>query len=410
MKVGTNFKLAHTIGLAYPVVSVGLGDELMASARLLATCLLALLVTPVFAGDPHPPQLNISFLAQPEPIVQDGSTRLVYEMVVTNFSNKKYTLDAIEAKTGTSRFTFSGSALADMIVPLGATGAPEDVADRTLDGGRSLVIFLLLDFGAGNAPAAIEHTLSLVGDNNQTHAVVLAPLIVSNETPISVAPPLRGEWIAGDSVNNRKGAAHRRAVLAVNGHAWLAQRYAIDWLQIKTVNGVRTTWKGPEDKNDSYFCYNQSIYSVAAGKVVDAADGLPENVPHSGKYVVPIDFNNAAGNHIVVEIAPRRYVLYAHMRPGTVQAKIGDMVKVGDILGHVGNTGSSTEPHLHMQIDDRPSFLAGNGVPYEFIGGSESGPVTADVSSPNAISFGPIGPQRPFKNDYPAENALVTFK
>jgi hypothetical protein len=42
-------------------------------------------VTPVFAGDPHPPQLNISFLAQPEPIVQDGSTRLVYEMVVTNF-------------------------------------------------------------------------------------------------------------------------------------------------------------------------------------------------------------------------------------------------------------------------------------------------------------------------------------
>jgi len=382
----------------------------MVSARLLVICLLALFVTPVFAGDPHPPQLNISFLAQPEPIVQNGSTRLVYEMVVTNFSNKKYTLDAIEAKAGTSQFTFSGSALADMIIPLGATGSPEGVVDRTIDGGRSLVIFVLLDFGVAKAPGAIEHTLHLVDEKNETHTVVLAPLIVSSETPISVAPPLRGEWIAGDSVNNSKDAAHRRAVLAVDGHAWLAQRYAIDWLQIKTVNGVRTTWKGPEDKNDSYFCYNQSIYSVAAGKVVDAADGLPENVPHSGKYAVPIDFNNAAGNHIVVEIAPRRYVLYAHMRPGTVQAKIGDMVKVGDILGHVGNTGSSTEPHLHMQIDDQPSFLAGNGVPYEFIQGIESGAVTADVSAPTAISFGPIGPQRPFNNDYPAENALVTFK
>jgi len=173
---------------------------------------------------------------------------------------------------------------------------------------------------------------------------------------------------------------------------------------------MRTTWKGPEDKNDSYFCYDEPIYSVAEGKVAAIADGLPENVPHSGKFAIAIDVNNAAGNHVVVEIAPRRYVLYAHMRPGSVQVKVGDVVKVGDILGHVGNTGSSTEPHLHMHIDDQPSFLAGNGVPYEFTEGSESGPVAANVSSPTAISFGPIGRQRPFTNDYPAENALVTFK
>jgi hypothetical protein len=49
------------------------------------------------------------------------------------------------------------------------------------------------------------------------------------------------------------------------------------------------------------------------------ADDLPDNVPHSGKYAVSIDFDNAAGNHVVVEIAPSHYVLYAHMRPGTVQ-------------------------------------------------------------------------------------------
>jgi hypothetical protein len=223
-------------------------------------------------------------------------------------------------------------------------------------------------------------------------------------------PPLRGEWIAGDSASNRPDAAHRRAVLIDNGRAWLAQRYAIDWVQYQTVDGKRTTWKGPEDKNDSYFCYNQPIYSVAAGEVVDASDGMPENVPHSGKYAVGIDFNNAAGNHVVVEIAPHRYVLYAHLRPGTMQVKIGDKVGVGQIIGRVGNTGSSTEPHLHMHIDDRPSFLAGNGVPYEFTKGEASGPVDANVSSRTAISFGPIGPQKPFTEDYPAENAFVTFK
>jgi murein DD-endopeptidase MepM/ murein hydrolase activator NlpD len=85
-------------------------------------------------------------------------------------------------------------------------------------------------------------------------------------------------------------------------------------------------------------------------------------------------------------------------------------VRLGQILGHVGNTGSSAEPHLHMHIDDRPSFLAGNGVPYAFTEGEASGPIQADVSSPTVIHLGPIGAQHPFKNDYPAANALVTFK
>jgi murein DD-endopeptidase MepM/ murein hydrolase activator NlpD len=74
------------------------------------------------------------------------------------------------------------------------------------------------------------------------------------------------------------------------------------------------------------------------------------------------------------------------MRPATVAVKAGDVVRAGQILGHVGNTGSSAEPHLHMHIDDEPSFLGGNGLPYEFASGDESGPIEANVSSPTAVS------------------------
>jgi hypothetical protein len=223
----------------------------------------------------------------------------------------------------------------------------------------------------------IDHTLRVIDDKGATHEVKLAPLAVADEAPILAAPPLRGEWIAGDSASNDVEAAHRRAMLIENGHAWVAQRYAIDWVQYRTVDGKRTTWQGPEDKNESYFCYNQPIYSVATGKVVAAADGMAENMPHSRKYAVPIDFNNAAGNHAVVEIAPHRYVLYAPMRPGSLQVRTGDTAAVGQIIGRVGNTGSSEEPHLHMHIDDQPSFLGGNGMPYEFTSGEASGPVKA---------------------------------
>jgi hypothetical protein len=382
----------------------------MAIARLVVFCCLLLGVAPVFAGDPHAPQLNVSFLAPPAPIVQNGSTRLFYEMLITNFAKTAFVLDTIEAKAGDTQSEVSGATLAPLMIHLGAPATKDDLAVRTIESGRSVMTFLMLDFGKANVPDTVAHTLHVLGDKDDAHDIVLAPLPVVNESPIIVAPPLRGTWIAGDSVNNLPDAAHRRAVIVADGHAWLAQRYAIDWVQIQTVDSMATTFEGAEDKNESYFCYNQPIYSVAAGKVVDMSDGMPENVPHSGAYAVPLDFNNAAGNHVVVEIAPHRYVLYAHMRPGTVQVKLGDRVHTGQILGRVGNTGSSTEPHLHMHIDDQPSFLAGNGVPYEFTEGQASGPVEANVSSPTDIHLGLIGPQRPFKNDYPAENALVTFK
>ena len=383
----------------------------MAFARLMVLAFAAtLFARPATASDPRPPQLQISFLAEPAPIVQYGATKLVYEMAVTNFSKRSYVFDTIEAKAGGSRFSFSDTALAGMMAHLGPWDPVSGPASRTIAGGRSLIVYFMLDLGAEKAPRAIEHTVHVIADDGGAHDIALQPLQVLDEKPIVVAPPLRGVWMAGDSVNNGPDAAHRKTILITDGRAWLAQRYAIDWVQIQKVDGAYTTWKGAEDKNESYFCYDQPIYSVGAGKVVGMADGLPENVPHSGKYAVELSFDNAAGNHVVVEIAPRRYVLYAHMKPGKVRVKTGDTVDIGQILGHVGNTGSSTEPHLHMHIVDQPSFLAGNGLPYAFTAFDASGPVEADVSSPTAINIGTIGPQKPFTNDYPANNAEVTFR
>ena len=283
----------------------------MALAPVLMLALVAALLADVaVAADPRPPQLQVTFLAEPAPIVQYGSTRLVYEMLVTNFSKRSYVLDSIDAKAGAAQSSFSGTALAGMIAHLGPWDPVAGPESRTIAAGRSLVVYFLLDLGHDKAPKAIEHTLHVTADDG-THAIALKPLEVLDEKPIVVAPPLRGVWMAGDSVNNGPDAAHRRTILITDGRPWLAQRYAIDWVQIQKVDGAYTTWKGAEDKNESYFCYDQPIYSVAAGKVVGMADGLPQNIPHSGKYTVELTFDNAAGNHVVVEIAPRRYVLYA---------------------------------------------------------------------------------------------------
>jgi hypothetical protein len=176
------------------------------------------------------------------------------------------------------------------------------------------------------------------------------------------------------------------------------------------VNGSGTTWSGPENKNSSYFCYDAPIYSMTSGRVTEVLNGIPENVPHSGKMAIDVNFVNAGGNHVVVYIGYGLYALYAHMRPGTIKVKVGHEVARGDILGRVGNSGNSTEPHLHEHIVNQPSFLAGQGVPYEFENLQASGTTDIVTKSHDQMYFKNIGALKLFTDDYPAPNAAVSFR
>jgi murein DD-endopeptidase MepM/ murein hydrolase activator NlpD len=75
---------------------------------------------------------------------------------------------------------------------------------------------------------------------------------------------------------------------------------------------------------------------------------------------------NIAGNHVVEDIGGGLYAGYAHMIPGTVTVKAGERVHRGQVLGRLGNSGNSSEPHLHIQVCDAPTFLICEGVPMEF--------------------------------------------
>jgi murein DD-endopeptidase MepM/ murein hydrolase activator NlpD len=68
---------------------------------------------------------------------------------------------------------------------------------------------------------------------------------------------------------------------------------------------------------------------------------------------------------VVEDVGQGRYAFYAHLIPGTVAVKPGDQLKRGQVLGKLGNSGNSTEPHLHFQICDGPKPLLCNGLPFE---------------------------------------------
>ena len=104
--------------------------------------------------------------------------------------------------------------------------------------------------------------------------------------------------------------------------------------------------------------------AVGDGVVVAVKDGIPQNIPGATSRAVPITLETVGGNHVIIDLGKGQFAFYAHLQPGSPRVKVGDRVKAGQVIGLVGNSGNSTEPHLHFHICDRNSPLASEGLPY----------------------------------------------
>ena len=76
-----------------------------------------------------------------------------------------------------------------------------------------------------------------------------------------------------------------------------------------------------------------------------------------------------AGNHVILELAEGRgFVVLAHLRAGSIRVAVGESVTAGREVGDCGNSGNSTQPHLHIQVMDAADPYAARGVPMAFRG------------------------------------------
>ena len=88
---------------------------------------------------------------------------------------------------------------------------------------------------------------------------------------------------------------------------------------------------------------------MANGRIAAVKDGIPENVPGVNSRAVPITLETVGGNHVIIDIGGGRFAFYAHLKHKlALRVKVGDQVKKGQVIGLVGDTGNSTEPHLHF--------------------------------------------------------------
>ncbi|MGB6485144.1 MAG: M23 family metallopeptidase [Candidatus Acidiferrales bacterium] len=306
--------------------------------------------------------IDVTVPIAPTAFKADGKMHLVYELHIVNMSPWDCILTGIEViAPGASNFlaSFSGATLEGMLERPGITVLPKS----KLSPGTNVVVFMWVTIDRKeDVPAAIQHRITVkLGDYPEELSVETDPLTVRTG-PIVITPPLRGDhWVAANGPSNTSG--HRRALIPINGRAVISQRFAIDWVKL---GDDGKTYHGDKLDNKNYYAFGSEALAVADGIVTEVKDGIPLNVPGLASRAVPITLDTIGGNHVILNIGNGCYAFYAHLQPGSIRVRVGDKVHRGQILGLVGNTGNSTEPHLHFHISNASSPLGSEGLPYLF--------------------------------------------
>lgn len=335
-------------------------------------------------ASPTPPQkpltmpVDTSIPQAPTAFQGDAKTHLVYELHISNYSGQPVTLAHLEVvdEKGTELARLGQT---ELVSSLRILGTPEATGMDKLNipGGKTALVYMWITLANPAAiPARLEHKLSVkVGTYPEEFSIRCARVAVGRDLPV-LSAPLRGDnWVAANGPSNT--SAHRRAIIPIDGRARIAQRFAIDWVRVNPDG--QATYTGDPLDNKNYRAYGSEALAVADGTIVATKDGIPQNIPGENSRAVPITLETVGGNHVVLDIGHGRFAFYAHLQPGSLKVKTGDRVKRGQVLGLVGNSGNSTEPHLHFHLADSKSALGSEGLPYaldSFDAKTKSGDVT----------------------------------
>ena len=190
--------------------------------------------------------------------------------------------------------------------------------------------------------------------------------------PVTLSLPLRGPCRVQNSPATR---------VPSHGTDALGSAYAIDRVPVdENGRSAPRTWRGlvAAEPPEMFVGFGESVCSPVSGVVDVVHDDEPDHWARRSQLVlIPYMLGQSrraelgapglAGNHVVVAIGPRGpYVVLAHLQRGSVRVHAGQPVHDGDALARCGNSGNSTEPHLHLQVSDSTDWPNACGLPFRF--------------------------------------------
>jgi hypothetical protein len=196
--------------------------------------------------------------------------------------------------------------------------------------------------------------------------VAAKPALEKHQTQLSL--PFKGSWLVFWGGDTRDLNHH---------HDVPNQRFAFDLLRVG--EGGKTQ-QGDGTRNEDYYAFGREVFAPADGTVVEVIEGVHDNTPGS------MNEYSAAGNCVLIQHRPEEVSVLAHLKRGSIVVRAGDKVKRGQLLGQCGNSGNSSEPHLHYHLQNSPVLQDGLGIRCAF----QKVVVTKDGKTETRTRFSPV--------------------
>lgn len=225
------------------------------------------------------------------------------------------------------------------------------------------------NYWLGWLPALCAIALTVALSRSARRQIVAEP-----PAPVEVEPPVTGRWSALNSPADK---------VPSHGTHGLGQTYAID-ITAEPAEGParpKPVWFWPvARRGQAYPAFGAPLHAVADATVVHAEDGQRDHLSRSSLAGVLYFWliegvgrtlggtRRIVGNHVVLDLGEGTYAMYAHVQQGSLAVRAGDKVLAGQRIGGCGNSGNSTEPHVHFQLMDGPDLETARGVPFSWRG------------------------------------------
>lgn len=255
--------------------------------------------------------------------------------------------------------------------------------------GAAVLTRILWGESLPDAATVVQRVASVVGAVLLVLGVILQLLRpVPDVTPRLLASPIRGRWVAVNSPASK---------IPSHGTHGYGQTFAVDLVLDDPEQGAARPLFGTGAhfrESRDYPAFGRLIHAPVDGKVVRATGRARDHRARSSYLAVGYLMGEAAlrelmgptrilGNHLIVDAGDGSFVALAHLRQGSLLVAPGDRVKAGQPVAECGNSGNSSEPHLHVQVmdDHRPALAV--GLPMAF-----SGAAIDDLAGPGLPANG----------------------
>jgi Peptidase family M23 len=194
-----------------------------------------------------------------------------------------------------------------------------------------------------------------------------------DRVPVVLSLPFTGSWLAANTPTRR---------VPSHGTHFLGQTYAIDFVAVDA--GRRTSavrdWRTvlAVEPTERFFGFGRPILAPTDGLVLAVHDAEPDHAARrSPVTLLPYMLTQGArlrrgvsavaGNHVILGLAGGgTYLALVHLQDRSIKVRVGDRVTSGQPIAACGNSGNSTQPHLHIQVMDSADLLNARGLPIVF--------------------------------------------